>query len=184
MSHPNILDCGDAALIVVDLQDKLLKAIHEADHVVGNSVRLIEAAKVLGIPILVTLQYAEKWGDCTQAVAEAVGHDVRTNKMSFSCMGGECFPDALNETLRRQAIICGIETHVCVNQTAHDLLGKGYAVHIIEDAVSSRTVENKRAGINKMRASGCVISTTEMAIFELLGDASREEFKRLLPFLK
>jgi len=184
MSHPNILDCGDAVLIVVDLQDKLLNAIHDHERVVQNSVRMIEAAKVLGIPILVTLQYAEKWGDCTQTIAAAVGHDARVSKMSFSCMGGECFPDLLNDTQRRQAIICGIETHVCVNQTAHDLLGKGYSVHIVEDAVSSRTLENKKAGIDKMRASGCVISTTEMAIFELLGDASREEFKKLLPLLK
>ncbi len=184
MSHQNILNSVDAALLVVDMQDKLLKAIPDADRVVDNAVRLVETAKVLEMPVLVTLQYADKWGDCTQTLADAIEHQTRVDKMTFSCMGGHGFPEMLEATQRRQVVVCGIEAHVCVNQTAHDLLSKGYRVHVVEDAVSSRTAENKRAGIDKMRASGCVISTTEMAIFELLGDAARAEFKRILPLVK
>ncbi|MEN6581719.1 MAG: hydrolase [Armatimonadota bacterium] len=184
MRHPNILDESGAALLVIDLQDSLLKAIHEHERVVANSVKLIETAKIFSIPILVTLQYAQRLGDVTQAVADALPHDTRMDKMTFSCVDGEGFIEALEQTGRRQVIICGVETHVCVNQTAHDLLARGYSVHIVKDAVSSRTPANWATGIEKMRDSGCVITSTETAIFELIRDASRAEFKKILPLIK
>lgn len=184
MSHPNLLESSDTALIVLDVQDAFLKAIYERERVVLNSVKLIEAAKIFSIPIIVTLQNAERLGDCNEEVAAALPSDARLNKMTFSCLGGPCFPETLEETMRRRVLICGIETHICINQTAHDLLVRGYSVHIAKDAVSSRTPENWLTGIEKMRDSGCVITSTEMAIFELTEDASREEFKKILPLVK
>lgn len=184
MSHPNLLDSSDTVLVVIDAQDAFLKTIFERERVVANTVRLIEAAKVFSVPILVTLQNAPKLGDCTGAVMDALPHDTRIEKMSFSCCGCERFPGALEETTRRQALLCGVESHICVSQTAHDLLARGYSVHVAKDAVSSRTPESWLVGVEKMRDSGCVITSTEMAIFELTGDASSEEFKRILPLVR
>jgi len=180
----NILDSSDTVLVVVDLQDPLLKTIHEAERVVENSTKLIEAAKVFDIPILVTLQYPERLGDCTAAIDDALPEVKRIGKMTFSCAGAPRFTELLHNTNRRTALICGVETHVCINQTAHDLLADGCSVHIVEDAVSSRTSANWKAGIEKMRDSGCVITTTECAIFELTRDASSPEFKKILPLVK
>ncbi len=185
MSHPNVLEALDCVLLVVDLQDSLLRVIHESDKVIANTIKLVEAAKILSIPILLTVQYRDKLGPTTKAVADALPAGVvEIDKTTFSCVDGEGFEEILGRSLRRQVIVCGIETHVCVNQTAHDLLVDGYSVHIVSDAVSSRTAENRDAGLDKMRQSGCIITSTEMAIFELLKDASRPEFKQMLPFVK
>lgn len=184
MSHPNILNSIDTVLVVIDMQDALLKAIHERDRVVANTVRLIEAAKIFSIPILVTLQYADRLGDCMQAVADALPHSSKIDKMTFSCCGNESFLDVLRETKRCQVLLCGVESHVCVNQTAHDLLSQGYSVHLAKDAISSRTSDNWITGIEKMRDSGCVITSTETAIFELTKDASSAKFKQILPLVK
>ena len=184
MSHSNILDSSDTVLIVIDVQDALMKAIHERDRVAANTIRLIEAAKIFSIPILVTLQYAERLGDCTRAIADTLPHDDRIDKMTFSCCGEDLFLKALKETNRRRALLCGVESHVCVNQTAHDLLSLGYSVHLAKDAISSRTAENWITGIEKMRDSGCVITSTETAIFELTKDASSDAFKKILPLVK
>ncbi|MCX6344097.1 MAG: isochorismatase family protein [Armatimonadetes bacterium] len=184
MSHPNLLNTSDTVLLVIDVQDVLLKATYEQERVVGNSVRLIETAKIFPLPILVTLQNAERFGDCNPCVANALPHTERFNKMTFSCLGGKDFIQQLEALNRKQILICGVETHVCVNQTAHDLLALGYSAHIAKDAVSSRTPENWAIGIEKMRDSGCIITSTETAIFELTYDASTPEFKKILPLVK
>jgi len=184
MSHPNLLDSADTVLVVIDLQESLLRAICERDRVVANTLRLIEAAKVFSVPIIVTVQNAQRLGTTIPEIDVCIPHDIRVDKMSFSCFGGACFPDMLRETTRRQALLCGVETHVCVNQTAHDLLARGYSVHVAKDAVGSRTPDNWVAGVEKMRDSGCIITSTEMAIFELTQDASGDEFKKILPLVK
>jgi nicotinamidase-related amidase len=184
MSHPNVIESSDTLLLVVDVQDVFLKAIYESKRVVWNTVRLIEAAKVFSLPIIATLQNAERFGDCNEEVAKALPDDARLNKMAFSCEGGPCFPETIDATSRKTVLICGIEAHVCINQTVHDLLARGFSVHVVRDAVSSRTPENWLTAIEKMRDSGCVITSTEMAIFELTRDASSPEFKKILPIVK
>jgi nicotinamidase-related amidase len=184
MSHPNILDKSNAALVVIDIQDPLLKVIYEGERVVANAIKLIETAKVFDMPILVPLQYAKRMGDVTQPIADVLPDDRRFDKMTFSCLGSPDFLQALQAIGRTQVILCGIEGHVCVSQTAHDLLSRGYSVHVIKDAVSSRMREDWECAVDKMRASGCVISSTEMAIFELTRDSSIPEFKRILPIVK
>ncbi len=184
MSHPAILEEKDTLLLVVDTQDAFLKAIWEADRVVTNSVRLIQAAAVLGVPALATVQNSEKLGACSRPVAEALANQNAINKMTFSCAGEPAFVEALEASGRRTVLICGIETHVCINQTAHDLLAMGCRIHIARDAVSSRTEQDWATGIEKMRSSGCVITSTETAILELTRDASRPEFKQILQIVK
>jgi nicotinamidase-related amidase len=179
-----MLSQSDAVLLVVDVQDAFLKAIWERERVVANSVKLVEAAKVFEMPVLVTLQNAQRMGGCTQAVSDALPDVNCIDKMAFSCLGEESLRRTLEQTGKRQVLICGVETHICVNQTAHDLLDLGYGVHVAQDAVSSRTQSNWEVGIGKMRGSGCVITSVETAIFEILQDASRPEFKRILPLVK
>jgi len=185
MSHPNILEAEDCVLLVVDLQDSLLRVIHESDKVITNTIKLVETAKIFSIPVLLTVQYRDKLGPTTKAVADVLPAGVvEIDKTSFSCFYGEGFEEMLGRSLKRQVLICGVETHVCVNQTAHDLLLEGYSVHVASDAVSSRTAENRNAGLDKIRQSGCIITSTEMAMFELLKDAGHPEFKQMLPFVK
>lgn len=184
MTHPAVLSASDSVLLVVDVQDAFLKAIWERERVIENAVKLVEAAKVFEAPVLVTLQNAQRLGGCSQAVADALPQGDCIDKMTFSCLGDDTFRRLIEDTGRRQVLICGVETHICVNQTAHDLLSLGFTVHIARDAVSSRTQANWEVGIEKMRGSGCVITSTEAAIFELLGDASKPEFKQILPLVK
>lgn len=184
MSHKNILQKEKAVLVVVDMQDALLKVIHENDLVTENCAKLVQCANVFEVPVLVTLQYQARLGDVTEGIATHLAHDDATDKMTFSCCGSQGFVSELQKTGKEQVILCGIETHVCVNQTAHDLLAAGYSVHIVSDAVSSRTPENKLVGLEKMRDSGCVIASTEMAVFELTKEAGTERFKEILPLVK
>ncbi len=184
MSHSRMLDNSSALLVVVDIQEKLMKAIHEGDKVIENTVRLIEAMKVLGVPVVGTLQIPSKLGGFSPAVEEALEGFPIYDKSTFSCAGSSDFTGELDRLARQQIILCGVETHVCVNQTAHDLLSLGCHVHVVADAVSSRTPENKQIGLEKMRDSGCIITSLEAAIFELLQDAARPEFKSVLPLVK
>lgn len=184
MSHPAILNEQDTVLVVVDVQDAFLKAIWKADRVVQNCVRLVQAAKVLDVPVLATVQNSEKLGGCTGAIADTLPQLDAVNKMTFSCAGEPRFLRELETIGRKTVLMCGIETHVCINQTAHDLLQMEYRVHVVRDAVSSRTEPDWVTGIEKMRDSGCVITCTEAAILELTRDASRPEFKQILQIVK
>ncbi len=184
MRHGSLLSDQDAALVVVDVQQKLMNVIDEGDRVVANTVKLIESAKALSIPVLATTQIVEKLGGFCEPVQEALRGIDLIDKSTFSCCGSERFSEKLRRVARKQALICGVESHVCVSQTAHDLLVEGYQVHVAEDAVSSRTPENHRAGIEKMRDSGCVITSAETAIFELTRDAARPEFRQIHKLVK
>lgn len=184
MSRDRLLRRDQAVLVVVDIQEKLMKAIHESDQVIETSLRLIQAMKNLGAPVIGTLQIPSKLGGFSVPIEDALSGLPVFDKSSFSC-GGCCeFVEKLELLGKRQVILCGVETHVCVNQTAHDLLDLGYQVHVVADAVSSRTPENKQIGIEKMRDSGSVITSFEAAVFELLQDAALPEFRSILPLVK
>ncbi len=180
----SLLDREDAVLVVVDIQESFLKAMRDQKTVVANAVKLIEAAKVFSVPIVVTLQNPERLGECAPPVEAALPHGERIDKMAFSCCGAEGFVEKLREIGRGQVILCGIESHVCVNQTAHDLTAHGYRVYVAEDACSSRTDGNHRAAMDRMREAGCTITTTEMAIFELTREAGTPEFRQILKIVK
>jgi nicotinamidase-related amidase len=170
------LDAGRAALIVVDVQEGFRKAVPDFDRVARATATLIEGADAIGIPVLVTEQYPKGLGDTAPEVAEHLPEGTRRlEKVVFSAADAEGF----DLGGRDQALVCGIETHVCVNQTALDLLGFGVEVQVAEDAVGSRTEENKRVGLHKMERAGAVMTSVETALFELLGRAGTDEFKRV-----
>jgi nicotinamidase-related amidase len=173
-----------AGLVVVDIQERLLPAIFENERVVQNARRLIQGAAVLQIPVLATEQYRKGLGPTVEDVAKVIPGFAPLEKVAFSACGAAEFVAALASRNTSDVILCGIEAHVCVTQTCLDLLDRGSRVFVVADAISSRTAENYRFGVDRMRSSGAVIVSTEMVLFELLQQAGTPEFKEILPLVK
>ena len=146
-----------AGLVVVDVQERLLPAIFEQQRVVQNTVRLIQGAAILRVPIFATEQYRKGLGPTVSEVAAAIPGFAPIEKLAFSACGADGFIPALRKKRVSEPILCGIEAHVCVSQTCLDLLDRGFRVFVAADAVSSRTQENYRFGLDRMRAAGAVI---------------------------
>jgi nicotinamidase-related amidase len=181
-----LLDADQCALIVVDIQEKLLPPIFQKDQLVRNSQLLIRAAQVLKIPALVSTQYAKGLGDTVTEITSLLPDTEPIDKQLFSCFESDIFCTLLKRLPgnRNTLLLCGMETHICVMQTALAALGEGYLVHVASDAVSSRVEWNWKVGLDRMRAAGAVISSTEMMIYELLRSSGSPAFKELLPHLK
>ena len=173
-----------AGLVVVDIQERLLPAIHDKERVTANAVRLVKGAALLKVPVLVTEQYRKGIGPTVPEIATAVPGFAPMEKLAFSCCGAEGFVAALDAKGVRDVVLCGIEAHVCVTQTCLDLLSRKFRVYVVADAVSSRTPENHRLGLDRMRDAGAGIVSTEMVLFEWLGRAGTDEFKQMLPLVK
>jgi nicotinamidase-related amidase len=173
-------------LIVVDIQEKLLPPIFQKEQLVRNSKLLILTAGVLKIPAIVSTQYAKGLGKTVADVAALLPETDAIDKDQFSCFGSEVFCTLLKRLPgnRNTLLLCGMESHICVMQTALGALREGYLVHIASDAVSSRTEWNWKIGLERMRAAGAVISSTEMMIYELMRSSSSPAFKEILPHLK
>jgi nicotinamidase-related amidase len=180
------LDAEQCALIVVDIQEKLLPPIFQKEELVRNSKLLIRAAGVLKIPSLVSTQYAKGLGPTVPEIASLLPETEAIDKDRFSCFGSDAFCTLLKRLPgnRNTLLLCGMESHICVAQTALAALREGYLVHVASDAVSSRTEWNWKIGLERMRAAGAVISSTEMIIYELMRSSSSPAFKELLPHLK
>jgi nicotinamidase-related amidase len=174
----------DVVLLVIDMQEKLLKAIHQAERAVSASRLLLRAAEILPFPALLTTQYKKGLGVIHSELAGLAGTGEPIDKMTFSCLASPEFSAALSATGRKTLLICGVETHICVLQTALDAIAAGYAVHIVSDATSSRDPRSIELGLRRMEREGAVISSTEMAIYELLGASGTPAFKSLLPYFK
>ena len=180
------LDADQCALIVVDIQEKLLPPIFQKEQLVKNSQLLIRLAGVLKIPTLMSTQYAKGLGSTVPEIASLLPETQAIDKQMFSCFGSEVFCSLLKRVPgnRTTVLLCGIESHICVMQTALGALREGYLVHVASDAVSSRTEWNWKIGLERMRAAGAVISSTEMMMYELLKSSGAPAFKELLPYLK
>jgi nicotinamidase-related amidase len=180
------LGADHCTLIVVDIQEKLLPPIFENARVLKNSQLLIRLAALLKIPALVTTQYAKGLGNTTPEIASLLPDAQPIDKQMFSCFGSEAFCSMLKRLPgnRNTVLLCGMESHICVMQTALGALREGYIVHVASDAVSSRTEWNWKIGLDRMRAAGAVISSTEMILYELLRSSGSPAFKELLPYLK
>src|SRR5580693_2528404 len=180
------LESDQCALIVVDIQEKLLPPIFQKDQLVSNSKLLIRAAGVLKFPALVSTQYAKGLGQTVPEIAALLPETEAIDKDRFSCFGSDAFCTLLRRLpgKRNTLLLCGMESHICVMQTALAALREGYLVHVASDAVSSRTEWNWKIGLARMRAAGAVISSTEMMIYELMRSSSSAAFKELLPHLK
>ena len=180
------LDAERCALVVVDIQEKLLPPIFQKDQLVRNSQLLIRAAGVMKIPAIVSTQYAKGLGKTVPEVAALLPETEAIDKNLFSCFGSDVFCTLLKRLPgnRNTLLLCGMESHICVMQTALAALREGYIVHVASDAVSSRTEWNWKIGLDRMRVAGAVISSTEMMIYELMRSSASAAFKEMLPYLK
>jgi len=180
------LEVEQCALIVVDMQKKLLPPIWEKERLVRNVQLLIRLAGILKIPSIVTTQYAKGLGETVPDIADLLPDTPSIDKLMFSCFGSDAFCSTLKRLPGRRTtvLLCGMETHICVMQTALGALREGYLVHVASDAVSSRTELNWRIGLDRMRAGGAILSSAEMMLYELLRSSGAPAFKELLPYLK
>jgi nicotinamidase-related amidase len=180
VTAPRLLHRDRAALVVVDVQEAFRPAVAEFDVVVANVGRLIQGAQILGMPIVVTEQYPQGLGETVDELREHLEGVDRLPKTYFSAAAAQGF----RLGGRDQTLLCGIESHVCVSQTAHDLLDRGLEVHVATDAVSSRTIENLDVGLHKMETAGAILTSVETALFEMLEAAGGDEFKQIQGLVK
>jgi nicotinamidase-related amidase len=173
-------------LIVVDIQEKLLPPIFQKEQLLRNAQLLIRMAGILKIPTLLTTQYSKGLGNTVPEVASLLSETPPLEKLTFSCFASDVFCSALKRVSgnRNTVLLCGMESHICVAQTALGALRAGYLVHVASDAVSSRTEWNWKIGLDRMKAAGAVISSTEMAVYEALRSSGTPEFKDMLKHLK
>lgn len=175
-----VLDRSRTALVVVDVQEAFRPVVREFERVAHNAGVLVQGARALGIPVVATEQYPRGLGATVPEVAEHLDGAEPVEKTVFSAAAAQGF----DLDGRDQVLLCGIESHVCVSQTAHDLLDRGVEVHVARDAVSSRSEENSELGLHKMESAGAVLTSVEAALFELLGEAGSEEFKTVQRLIK
>lgn len=185
MAHPRILDRIQSVLVVIDVQEAYRGMTFEHGRTLRGVCRLVETAKILGIPILGTEQYPKGLGHLMRELLEVcpAGFEA-VEKSSLSCWGEPKFAARLSELKRTQVVVCGLETHACVNQTVHDLLDQGYQAHVPLDAIGSRFESDHRAACKKMIASGAVPTTVEMACLEWVKTAAAPEFKAIQKLIK
>jgi len=185
MPSPYLLDRQSAVLCIVDIQERLAAAMAERQAVIEAARRLVVASRRLDVAIVLTEQYPKGIGPTERPLIEALDDDYRpVEKLHFSCCRETPFEAAVAETGRRQVILCGMETHVCVLATCLDLLDAGYQVHVVADAVCSRDRTHKELALAEMAQMGAVVTCTEAAVYQLLGRAGTPEFKDLLPLFK
>ena len=185
---PDFLDREHALLLVVDVQERLVPAIHKELYPVAlkNMKIMIEAAGTLGLPMLLTEQYPKGLGPTVPEILGALeGKEYRRfEKMTFSCARDERFLSAISAANRKQVAVIGMETHVCVYQTSVDLIRAGFSVFVLDDAVSSRFLHNYRSGLEALRDAGATVFSTETAIFQLLKVAATPEFKKVSALIR
>jgi nicotinamidase-related amidase len=179
-----MLKTEETVLVVIDVQGKLATLMHKKEEFFENVIRIIKGAQVLEIPIIWNEQLPDKLGPTIPEVVNALPGATPLVKNTFSCCGNNDFTAELKSHGRKQVLLAGMEAHVCVYQTAIDLLGEGYEVYLVVDAVSSRTRENKQAGIEAMKNAGAKITSVEMALFELLHVAEGERFRKMIGIVK
>ena len=180
MPHPRILESTKTALVVIDVQEAFRSVVGDFALIASRIPIAIRGFLALGLPVAVTEQYPKGLGRTAEEITLTLPDDFEyLEKTAFSSCGASGFAEKLNSAETKQVVICGLETHVCVNQTAHDLLDQGFQVHLLADCVGSRFEHDKRAGLTKMFSSGVVPSSMEMALFELMRDSRHEKFKEI-----
>ncbi|MEX0914843.1 MAG: hydrolase [Wenzhouxiangellaceae bacterium] len=186
MSNPAIEhpQPDDSVLVVVDVQGRLARLMHESDAMIRAQKTLIQACRLLGIPVVWAEQLPEKLGSTVDELQEALSGLEPCAKSSFGCMGEPNVREQIDTSGRKQVLLCGIETHVCVWQTAAALLRDGYSVHLIADATSSRSVLNRDIAFRRMERAGVQLSNVEMVLFELMVDATHPKFRDVTKLLK
>lgn len=181
------LDRTNTVLAIIDVQERLMPVIHDRLAIEQNLERLIRGCHILGVPAILTEQYVKGLGPTVEPVRRALEETIGyrpIEKSCFSAQGCHSFAALLAGLARRQVLLAGVETHVCVYQTAIDLLAAGFAVFLIADAVSSRSARNRDVALQRLVSEGAKLCSTEMALFELLGRAGTEEFRAISRLVK
>ena len=182
---PHLLDREDTAVVVIDVQERLATVMPRRDETVGAIKLLVCAAGALGVPVVVTRQNPDGLGDVVPQIAEALARDVPVvDKSAFCCCDEPSFLAALDATGRRQVVLAGMETHICVAQTALALLERGSLVHVAQDAVCSRRDADRDGALGRLQAAGAEITSAESVVYELVGRAGTDEFRTVLRFVK
>lgn len=179
-----LLSDKNTALLVIDIQDKLMAVMGNPDRVVDRVTKLLHLAQVFDLPIILTEQYTRWLGPTLPPIKDALPRYDPIEKRHFDCCNVPQFNERLVSVGVRNLILTGVETHICVFQTCISLLKKGYRIHLPHHAVDSRTVDNWRIGLSLMKAGGAVISSTETIIFQLLKKAGTREFKEMMKVVK
>jgi nicotinamidase-related amidase len=180
-----MLNQNNTALVVIDVQGRLAQLMHQKEALFENLQKLIKGVQVLELPIIWNEQLPEKLGPTIPEIAQLLSHSAQPiRKASFSCCGNPPFLEALQATQRKQILLTGIESHVCVYQTCLDLLNLGFEVQVVTDGVSSRTAENRQLGLDRMKEAGAAWTSTEMALFELLRVAEGPKFREITRIVK
>ncbi len=179
-----MLNIDDTALVVIDVQGKLAKIAYESEMLFSNLKNLIRGIQMLEVPIVLTEQLPDKLGPTNPEIANLLSDIEPINKDTFSCCGNDEFMKELTNLARKNILLCSIETHVCVYQTAVDLMDAGYNVHVLADAVSSRFKMNLDIGLERMKEVGACLTCVETVLFELLKVAKGDKFKEIIGVIK
>ena len=179
-----LIRASDSALVVIDMQEKLVPAMLAPARTLKNAILLIEASREVKVPVLLTEQYPDGLGRTVSEILFACNGCQVFEKLHFSCMEDKVFAEALTSLSRKQIILAGMEAHICVVQTAASLLEAGYEVFVTSDATASRSADSEQACLNRLSAAGVGIVTSEMVVFEWLGKAGTPSFKKMLPKIK
>ena len=183
MNNLGIINKKNVAFILIDIQDKFIPVIDKIDQVIKNANILIDVSKILNIPLIVTEQYPRGLGKTSNKLR--LPNNIKPiDKLSFSCFGSDKFVKQLKKDNIKSIVIFGIESHVCILNTALDAKNAGIDVHVVVDAVSSRTSENKHNAIERMKQSNIFIVSTEMIIFQLMKKSGTKEFKLISKLIK
>ncbi len=174
---------SETAFILIDIQEKFLPVIHGIETVINNANKLVKGADILKIPLIVTEQYPKGLGHTVDSILFKDNQDI-IEKIHFDCFGCDAFIEKINVINPRTLVIFGIEAHVCVLKTCLSAISRGYNVHVVADAISSRTLENKSIAIERMRQSNAFIVSTEMILFQLIDQAGTDEFKEISKIVK
>jgi nicotinamidase-related amidase len=181
--HPTLLSRDNAIVIVIDVQPPFLRAIEGADSLARSINILLSGSARLGVPIIATLQNENKLGGLAEEIGIPTGCKA-IKKTSFSCAGNEAIVSAIETSGRAQVMLCGVEAHICVVQTALDLVHRGYQVHVVADAVSSRQDQHRELALRRMERAGVILTTVESALYEMLGSSDAVEFRSILQLVK
>lgn len=183
MATTGFIQKEKTALLIIDIQEKLMPVILDAEMVFANTNKLLKGASILNIPVILTEQYPKGLGN-TCAEIELPENILPVEKMCFSCMRSENIIQQLKANNITTLILCGVESHICVLKTALEALENNFEVHVVADAVSSRTKENKQLSLERIRQSGAFIVSTEMILFQLIDEAGTEAFKAISRLIK
>ena len=184
MSVSGILDTGNSVLVVIDIQDRLFRVMHDKERLLQNVTKLVRGVRALEIPVILTEQYPAGLGPTVPEIAQLLPDIKPVEKVRFDCCDEERFRQELESLKRQQVLIAGIEAHICVYQTAMALLNRGYEVQVVVNCVASREVENKEVCLTRLNSAGVSLTTMEMALFELLKVGRGDKFKQISNIVK